>query len=124
MNPDTEKQVVGRYSDEEKSLARKFLADTSLYKFVKQQLLQGVTSTEQNSENIGAVHTGWLNQLAVKHIGIPLQNGEQVNREAFNRESEAIYAAINLLQETFARLEMVANHKEEVKEVKKKPTLK
>jgi len=124
MDSNTQKQIVGKYSDVEKNLAKEFFANKPLYDFVKRQITQGITESELDSDNIGDLHKGWLNQVAVKHIGIPLQSGGQVNKEGFIEESTATYKAINLLEEAYGRIDIVANFKETETAVKKKPTLK
>ena len=123
MDNQTTKSVIGKYSDKEKALAKKFYADPELVNFVKRQVLMGVTEVEIDDENVDDIHQGWMNQLAVKHIGIPLQNGGQVNEKEFLKDSTAMYTGISRLEEGFARIKLVANFKEETKEAKKKPTL-
>ena len=72
----------------------------------------------------GKYHIDWMNQVAVKHIDVPLRNGMQVNKEQFADEAMATHVALQIIEEIFARYDIVANFKEEEKEVKKKPTLK
>lgn len=124
MDQNTTKQIVGKYSDAEKALAREFFSNKPLYEFVKRQITEGITKAELDSDNLGDLHKGWLNQVAVKHIGIPLQSGGQVNKDGFLEEAQATYKAINLLEEAFGRMDIVANFKETEPEVKKKPSLK
>jgi hypothetical protein len=115
------KQIIGKYSDQEIQLAKRFYQDTELFQFVKNNLLKGITGTEALN---GDFHIDWMNQVAVKHIGVPLQSGAKVDSEAFTQEAMAKYAGINLIEEIFARYEIVANFEEKEKEAKKKPSLK
>lgn len=121
MNNDTTKQVIGKYSDQEKDLIKRFHADTELYEFVRQNLLTGVTGTETDE---GKYPLTWMNQVAVKHIGVKGQAGMSVDSEAFTREATAKFEGIGMIEEIFARYDIVANFKEEEPKTKKAPSLK
>lgn len=120
MNSDSTKQIIGKYSDAEKKHVKDFV-NSDFYSFVKDNLLTGATGTELKD---GKYHLDWMNQVAVRNISVPLQNGGRVDKEQFAEEAMATHQALQIIEEIFARYEIVANFKEEEKTVKKKPSLK
>jgi len=118
---DNTKQIVGRYTEAQQAMIRKFVNDEQFYSFVFKDLTEGVTRLGDNPLDTN----GWMHDLVVEHLAVPRQQGQAPNREEFAYRAEVVADALRIVREVLKAYEVVANFDDKPeKEKKEKPTLK